>query len=80
VAPPSAASGRGTGLESRQGRSSDAWLVEVTRALLEAGADLNRSNSTGCTPLPRANNHEEAVLAWLRRVPQSDVCVLRLHT
>jgi ankyrin repeat protein len=39
--------------------------VEVTRALLQAGADLNHSNNTGRTPLAaaRANNHEEAVLA-----------------
>jgi ankyrin repeat protein len=52
-------------LESLSRRSSDVWPVEVTWALLQAGADLNHSNNTGRTPLAaaRANNHEEAVLA-----------------
>jgi ankyrin repeat protein len=52
-------------LESLSRRSSDVWPVEATRALLQAGADLNHSNNTCRTPLAaaRANNHEEAVLA-----------------
>jgi hypothetical protein len=53
--------------------------VEVTRALLQAGADLCRSSNTGRTHLAaaRAKNHEEAVLALVEAGAtwQSDVRV-----